>query len=781
MSQRFLLRIDRLVTDAWSIRVFRPDGSELILAGTVPGMQRVTLPKPVPPDTPAVLPWPLSPVAPAVADVQAMAARCRRLVQRQPQAGDVEDVGRHLYFCLLGNGLWDAIRADAGNTWLVELALALSRDESDLLRLNWELMHTPTGDFLAAGLRAVGAASPTTAPALRVAVTRVVADAPPLSFTTPELPRMLFIVGCSLTDPNIKPGAEFFSLLRRLEARDPVGVARRRTLPIQLLLEATPSQVREKMAEFRPHIVHLVCHGEAVPGAPVRLILQPEPDAPAAPKLDAERFAELLTVPAADPTDPAFRPSCVILTACFSGVAGAVAVGGPAQAAPFAAELVFRGIPIVLGMAGEVADEACRLFTRAFDEAIVFGKPPVQAIEYGRRAAFLESNWPRRSVDWALPTLYFAPGVDPNMPLTLPNESAVEEARLDNLRAALGLEVRGEPVLAARFEVLDRHYRRLFLPQPGVLALVGPLGSGKSRLLRELAEQALFAGHLPVLISHQGRYPSEAESVLALRNRESIGQQWEDVVSTTYSHLGLDPPAASQLLQLGRAFKGEQPAELKTVIRNALANYTDGAKALQLALQADLLELQRQARAAGQLHATHGRVILFMDHLERYQHELVTKFLAFESAFSQLGLGTPVTGAIPVVIALQTDSAQSLILKPTVEKPPLWMHKVLLTRFSSDGEDLQAYARVLLHPFDPNLCLHTTRPFSISGTAWVVVPEANPAKWAQQVAKLRNRLKLQPIDFLGPELFRWVEDTNDLELNLVKVANDEDRLKSLPR
>ena len=65
--------------------------------------------------------------------------------------------------------------------------------------------------------------------------------------------------------------------------------------------------------------------------------------------------------------------------------------------------------------------------------------------------------------------------------------------------------------------------------------------------------------------------------------------------------------------------------------------------------------------------------------------------------------------------------------------------------------------------------------------ARVLAPEANAKVWNIQVAKLRKYLRLQPIDFCEEELFKWVEATVDMGVDLVRRANDEDRLKMLAR
>ena len=122
-----------------------------------------------------------------------MADRCRRVAQRSPASNeatqdyDVVALGRHFFDTLLADSWPQILSATAGSP-LIELVLEWSKNERDLHRLNWELLHGPL-QFLAAGfLDAEGKL-------VRVAISRVVTEASyPVRPLAPQ-PRILFVIG----------------------------------------------------------------------------------------------------------------------------------------------------------------------------------------------------------------------------------------------------------------------------------------------------------------------------------------------------------------------------------------------------------------------------------------------------------------------------------------------------------------------------------------------------------------------------------------------------------
>ena len=65
----------------------------------------------------------------------------------------------------------------------------------------------------------------------------------------------------------------------------------------------------------------------------------------------------------------------------------------------------------MVGMAGEIADQACRLFSLLFYESLLRDGQLAFAASQGRRLGIIGvgNSDPRTSVDWALPTIFLSP------------------------------------------------------------------------------------------------------------------------------------------------------------------------------------------------------------------------------------------------------------------------------------------------------------------------------------------------------------------------------------
>jgi len=81
-----------------------------------------------------------------------------------------------------------------------------------------------------------------------------------------RIPRVLFAIGSRLTDPKVRPGAEFMGIMRHLE-RDGGSI-----YP-SVLQEATRPVLAHALAAFRPDVVHFIGHGRRFPDGSVKLEL----------------------------------------------------------------------------------------------------------------------------------------------------------------------------------------------------------------------------------------------------------------------------------------------------------------------------------------------------------------------------------------------------------------------------------------------------------------------------------------------------------------------------
>src|SRR5262249_34082424 len=159
-----------------------------------------------------------------------------------------------------------------------------------------------------------------------------------------------------------------------------------------------------------------ICHGSLEDGQAQLLLTRGEGDGPARRKTDevdfcnAARLLELLRLK----KPPRRLPCIVILNACHT----ADAEIGLRACQSIASSLVAGGVPVVLGMAGEVADGACRLYTRGFYEALLGETNVAQAAGAARRLAMRHYRNFNESVEWARLTLFARVGHSLNFQFT---------------------------------------------------------------------------------------------------------------------------------------------------------------------------------------------------------------------------------------------------------------------------------------------------------------------------------------------------------------------------
>jgi len=226
--------------------------------------------------------------------------------------GDIVRYGRYLFTTLLGEALWAKIaqKATTQNATFIELALSWAKDENgqerDLHRQPWEMMHNGT-EFLARVF-----------PHL-VTVTRLVAGnaLEPRQLGLP--PRVLFVIGSKIDDPQIRPGAEYLGLLRQIRSENGARSIHTRifcTSAGPAERKITPSSLRTVVKDFQPDVVHFICHG-GFDSAQRRgyLELEAEPG-----ETDKKRYADKLLECLHAGERP---PVIVVLSACYSAVAAA--------------------------------------------------------------------------------------------------------------------------------------------------------------------------------------------------------------------------------------------------------------------------------------------------------------------------------------------------------------------------------------------------------------------------------------------------------------------------
>lgn len=344
-------------------------------------------------DTTAGL-FPLPPAGEPTAPAADLAALCdggdpeltakyfREVVTQSISLARMKIFGRYLFLTLLGQTLWDEL-ANLAAADGVELILSWLPQEVVLTRLPWEMMHS-SNDFLVAEKR--------------FSLAREIAGTSGVLRPMSTPPRVLVVIGSGGGDRHfdgLKPGTEYFSLLRGLRQN---GVG----LNLTPLIAATANRLEVAIQRLQPDVVHFICHGHQ--DGTIDLVDHDNPDARQA--LDALSIYNLLT----SSTDASYPgPQIVVLNACYSASAGGIAMEDSGQVnSPLAAALVSKGIPVVVGMAGEVADQACRLFSRGFYQSLLTDGRVLCAAAKGRRAGLVYGNIDRERIDWALPTLFIS-------------------------------------------------------------------------------------------------------------------------------------------------------------------------------------------------------------------------------------------------------------------------------------------------------------------------------------------------------------------------------------
>jgi hypothetical protein len=604
-----------------------------------------------------------------------------KVIGRTASRDEIVLYGRHLFASLIGPAAWEKI-LEAETATVVELALRWNADEQEL--------HTPVWEALHDGMRFLSAYDKRA-----VAITRIVADAPALELQPlGGAPRVLFAIGGELTDPKIRPGAEFMGLMRAVrEEGSPMT---------PLVLErASLTRIADAVETFRPNAVHFICHGQSVAGAPT-LLLQPD-EAGTNEGRPRQATAEDVYTALVEKAAP---PHIVVLSACetVTGESQVRTVGGE-TVTPFAVSLVKHGIPIVIGMSGRVSDTACRLFTRRFGAVLAEGKQLVAAAAHARRAAYLETDTPG-TVDWLLPAVFLAPSVEHEYaPVNV-------EAGRTLRRRMKAYDLPWKPVFCGRNEFFAA-YDELVDRDRDLKVLVAwwkPEGVGKDRLLRELAGRALADGHLPVLVA-----PARAQRP---RSAQQLGAHVAVAIETAREAFGLDTGTPSAFLDLASGdvpgLTGTQPAtragiykELKKVLDgegDAL-----GGRAVAAAVGEDLAGLVRQARKEGAI-AEDGLAFVLLGDVEEWDRGLDA---LFEEMLTPNGLGTSQLPA-PVVMTWKdgVPSARSLEDEKLAAKGPKWKAFLELAPLA-DEDEILAYQWVLANAW-PEL----NNPYA--GSVWVV-------------------------------------------------------------
>lgn len=552
------------------------------------------------------------------------------IAAQQLGESDIAAFGGYLHAVLLGPAWATIVEQAAGQP--LELALRWPVQDWELARLPWEIM------------RAVDPASGRCSPvAWTTVITRLVPS--PLAGTKIRIsPRVLFVIGTDLNDVSIRPGAEFFSVWERLQ-RDGI------LFDFRVLQRASSQQIEDEIERFQPSVVHFICHGsEDYESGQLELVSTDAAGRLVTERRNAQRCLDLLRSRAGT------YPPIVVLSACYSG-----SQTSPVAArvdAPLAAALVEGGVPIVVGMGGQVSDLACRLFARRFYAALLTQEPVTDAIGEGRRAGLKHGSDPDRTVDWALPMLFLADQLDPQVDI----EAGEVERVKQRAKRAHRLRERPNPiafcdridVMTTLRELLDPNHplQVLALEETDYYTKDPPGKFGKTRVLREIAARAVLAGHLPCLITFSpgDRRPSSPEQ-LVLRMTQAIAD------AAQLSGAGQRDWELRRLYLLINGAPGASAGALHDEVRDeyqmwrASGEPEPSARVIATALHRDLRTLAGVAQAAWETPDL--RVIVLVDDVHQFDAAART----FIQLIGPDGIGD-VDHPVPVVFAFSSQPGQ---------------------------------------------------------------------------------------------------------------------------
>jgi len=257
----------------------------------------------------------------------------------------------------------------------------------------------------------------------------------------------------------------------------------------------TFDELKERVSEFKPHIVHLTGHGAVIEGQGHFAFENEDGTSDLIPAEDLRRFLAGSGV------------QCVFVSGCQSGKAPREALAGVCQA------LVGAEVPLAVGWAASVADDLATNFARTLYKALKDALPVDRALLLARQEAWKVCEKSSDS-SWTLPVLYSATNQslifdsDSQRPEELPFRPTIVQEALPGMKEGY----------AEHFVGRRREQQRL-LPalRKGdlqVLIITGLGGSGKSTLATRLARKLETYGFMPIPVSSSRENPLNSTRLL---------------------------------------------------------------------------------------------------------------------------------------------------------------------------------------------------------------------------------------------------------------------------
>lgn len=399
-------------------------------------------------------------------DVEALS---KKIFANNANANEGAELGQHLFKCLFDPDQWSPIQAmgDAGDS--LELALSWDSSEAELNSLPWELLNDGENFLCAQG----------------VAITRLVDCAKKAPLRPTLTPKVLFVIGAALNDLDIRPGGEYLGLIKRLHGK-------KVSLNSRVLIPKSLDEIGKSIAEFNPSVIHFIGHGR---DGKLQVSVPDRSKQFETFEFDAEKIKR-------DWLDKATSTPMFVLSACQSA-----AQPPEPHALPLALKLIQMGVPLAVGMSGRVSDAACRYFCWRFYESLLDNVAIPHGVAQARMAAGLINANLGNEPHWAFPVLFMRADVDPSV--TLDQASLAVWVKQSTIASKYN-DQRNPLLFCGRLNAQST-FHQILNPNDTLKILAAEVLNpdqeqggpryGKSRLLRELAEQAVLNGCIVVSVS----------------------------------------------------------------------------------------------------------------------------------------------------------------------------------------------------------------------------------------------------------------------------------------
>ena len=391
----------------------------------------------------------------------------------EKDADDQRALGAQLFDLWLATS-WEKIKAAVPVGSLRFLVIA--SEVPEILNLPWELLLPPEGDFLCIN------------PLFRIR--RFPSSAKQMATFTGELrpgPLRLLFMACSPTDqPTLDYEREEEALFRAIYGQD---------VAFDSCDLGTFEELKEKVSEFKPHIVHLTGHGAVLEGQGRFAFEKEDGTADLVPSEDLRRFLAGSGV------------QCVFVSGCQSGKAPREVLAGICQS------LVGAEVPLAVGWAASIADDLATNFARTFYRTLKDGQPVDRALLLARQEAWKACE-KRGDPSWTLPVIYSSTNqiqiFDPD-PQRPPEVLTRQNMVLDALP---GMKEGYAEHFVGRRREQQRLLPALRSGDLQVVIITGLGGSGKSTLANRLARKLETYGFMPIPVSSSNGDPLNSARLL---------------------------------------------------------------------------------------------------------------------------------------------------------------------------------------------------------------------------------------------------------------------------